>query len=215
MHVAFYEASNLTTPPNSIPNKVENFSYAFYKCENLNTVPILGNNITNIQCSFGYTNIEIFDVTLPENITNMCRTFEYCSNLKEFRSKISDSVTDMRGTFQYCSNLKEFISVIPDSVTDMQATFSGCESLVTGPSKIPNSVKSMFQTFRTCSKLEGTMEINADIDESIAFEYECRQYTGYQQCFLLSCQDGAGLKITGTCLKLNELKDNNPNITIY
>lgn len=238
MNVAFYQAVNLTTPPSAIPSSVEDLSYAFFHCEKLNDIPLLGNSITDMQCSFGYTNIKNVNVQIPDTVTNMKRTFEECSNLEDFDTIIPSGVTDMTKIFFNCTRLKNFNSnlpnnlvnmdyafygctqlvtlrcVVPNNVTTMHGAFYGCESLINGPTKIGSSVKNMIQAFAYCPKLEGTMEINASIDDGIVYEYEGMQYKGYQYCFVESCQSGAGLVLLGDCPKLNELRNNNSKISL-
>ena len=75
-------------------------------------------------------------------------------------------------------------------------------------------MKILSRTFVGCSSLEGVLEINANIDGNYSFETDGVIYEGYEECFLDACIDGSGLIIKGTCTKLNELRDNNQNITI-
>ena len=222
MEVTFYQAINLTTPPSKIPDSVINLSYTFASCEKLNNVPMLGRNINNMKASFRYTsitefNIEIpisvtimketfrgctglieFNAEIPDGVTNMSATFSGCTGLTEFNTEIPNSVTDMSNTFQGCTSLSEFNSNIPNSVTNMSDTFSGCTSLEKGPSVIPNTVENMMQTFSDCYKLSGTMEINANLNGKVVYNYNNIDYYDYTQCFLRAGTNGTGLTIINT-----------------
>ena len=195
MQVTFYQSSNLTTAPSIIPDSVINFSFTFSDCNKLNTIPTLGNNINDMTASFRNTAISIFDEKLPNNVTNMSNTFFGCTSLVEFNSKI------------------------PDNVTNMQTTFYNCTSLKTAPKIIPSSVKNMFQTFRGCSNLTGTMEINANLNGSVVYNWNGQDYKDYEQCFTNTSTVGNGLVISknSTCLELENLfntKSSNSNIKI-
>ena len=79
---------------------------------------------------------------------------------------------------------------------------------------IPSSVTNLFQTFSTCPKLEGRIQIDATLDESIVFTWNGKEYKGYMQTFDSSCQDGNGLIITGSSSYLEKIRNNNPKIVI-
>ena len=243
MFLTFYQASNLTTAPNKIPDSVIDFSYAFANCERLNTVPMLGKNIADMTNSFRYTAITEFNVAIPNNVTIMYNTFVGCAELSKFTSEIPNSVVNMQATFKDCTSLNKFdeeipnsvinmqdtfsgcttlatfASAIPDSVTNMKATFSYCTALQTGPSIIPSSVINMMQTFSQCRNLTGTIQINANLNGKIVYTYNGNDYEDYAQCFLNTSTIGDGLIISkdSTCPELENLfneKSSNSNITI-
>lgn len=242
MQVTFYQSSNLTTAPSKIPDSVTNASFTFSDCNKLNTIPILGNNIKDMDATFRNTALTVFDEGLPDSVINMQETFYGCTNLIEFDEGLPDSVTNMASTFRNCTSLKTGPSIIPNSVinmdstfynctslvtgpttvssnvTNMQSTFYNCESLTTLPNTIPTSVTNMFQTFSNCSKVQGEIEINANIDESIVFEWNGNQYKGYDQTFLNAATESNGIivKNTSTCREeiLNTWVTSNSNITL-
>ena len=218
MQVTFYQSSNLITVPSKIPDSVINFSYVFSDCNKLNTIPTLGNNIKDMTASFRNTAITVFDEKLPNSIIDMEYTFSGCTSLVEFNSKISNNVINMTRTFNGCTSLSEFNSNIPNNVITMCATFFNCESLTTLPSTIPSSVINMFQTFSKCSKVQGEIEINANIDESIVYEWNGNKYKGYDQTFTNSATESSGIivKNSSTCREeiLNKWVASNSNITL-
>lgn len=242
MQVTFYQSSNLTTAPSKIPDSVRNLSYTFSNCSNLIEVPTLGRNVVDMTASFGETALTKFETNLPEGIINMSYTFYGCTSLKEFNVdipnsvtnlsntfyntaltsfdvKISNNVTTISGAFIGCTNLTEFNTKLPSSVTNMQNTFSNCTNLVIGPNIIPESVTNMFQTFRNCNNLKGTMQINANLDGKIVFQYNGVNYKDYEQCFENASTNGDGLIISkdSTCSELESLintKSINSNITL-
>ena len=238
MKVTFYQSNNLTTAPNEIPDSVINFSYAFASCERLNTIPILGKNIENMDATFRSTTITKFDIQIPESVknmketfsgcmdlttftveipnsvTNMESTFSNCISLIKFDSKISTNVTNMKSTFKGCETLSTFLSTIPQSVTNMQSTFLNCKSLTKAPDIIPNSVTNMFQTFYGCENLTGIIQINANLTGKMIYNYR-----DYEQCFSNAATSGEGLIISkgSTCPELENLintKSSNSNITL-
>ena len=240
MMLTFYQSNNLTTAPSKIPDSVINLNYAFSNCDKLNTVPILGENIENIKNAFRYTGITEFKEKIPSSVTDMTNTFLGCTALVN-APKIPNSVTNLTSTFKGCTALTTAPEIpnsitnmtatfhnctalttateIPNSVTNMQSTFMGCTLLAKGPSLIPESVTNMFQTFSGCSNLSGIIQINANLNGKIVFQYNERDYKDYEQCFSYTSTNGSGLIISknSTCLELENLlntKSLESNITI-
>ena len=214
LSLTFFQSSNLINSPIVIPNSVKKLNYTFSNCEKMNSVPALGNNIETMNASFRATAINEFSVSIPNKVISMSATFANCTNLQNFNSKLPNSVSNIANLFDGCIKLERITIEIPESVTNMQCTFARCSMLVSGPQKIPNSVSNMFQTFLSCPYLEGTIEINATINENIVYEANGNQYTGYNQSFSSSCMNGKGLVITGTCDKKNKWKNESNKITI-
>ena len=241
--LTFYQARNLINPPTKIPDSVIDFNYTFSLCENLTSVPIMGKRISSMMSSFRQTAITEFNEKIPDGVINMSGTFQGCTALTSFTSDIPNSVIDMQicfsnctsltsftssisssmlnmnGTFQGCTALTSFTSDIPNSVTNMQQTFANCSSLMEGPKLIPDSVTNMMQTFSNCQKLQGSMQINANLDGKIVMQYNGRDYTDYEMCLLNAAKEGDGLVISksSNCPMLENLfntKSYNSNITI-
>ena len=111
----------------------------------------------------------------------------------------------------------------------MRSTFNKCTNLQTPPSNIPNSVINIYATFDSCEKLEGTIEINANITDEDAETTENYGTIGkkyYKQCFSNCSTSGNGLIVTTTNVKLQEndyailkniinTKASTSNITLY
>ena len=192
--------------------EVTNMKDTFLNIDNLIIAPYIPNTVTDMQSTFSRCS-NLTDVThLSNQLVNMKWTFFECSSLEELKVDLPKSVKYMVATFNRCSNLKK-APIIPENVEIMHATFIYCSKLKTATT-IPESVKILSRTFVGCSSLEGVLEINANIDGNYSFEIDGVIYEGYEECFLDACIDGSGLIIKGTCTKLNELRDNNQNITI-
>ena len=235
MTSAFYECSKLKEIP-KIPENVKMLGYTFQGCNGLTSINKLPDNIINMQATFNNcVNLRYIE-NLPKNVENMQETFYNCSKLEKvpdipekvknlqntFRNcalltvtpKISSNVvTDMQCTFSGCSSI---ISApeIPQSVENMHGTFENCTSLITPPKIIPYSVKILSYTFLGCSKLEGEIQINANISGKTT----SLGMIDYSECFNNACLNGKGLTILKTSETpveiLNNLKNNNENITI-
>ena len=188
--------------------------------------------------TFRNTAITVFDEELPNSVINMKDTFFGCIGLIEFNVDLPNNVKNITNTFNNCTSLTTVPSVIPNSVinmdstfslanepttisnnvTNMRSTFYNCGVLTTLPTIIPSSVTNMFQTFYGYSKLQGEIEINANIDESIVYEWEGNQYKGYDQTFLNAATESSGIiiKNTSTCRDevLNTWVSKNSKITL-
>ena len=180
-----------------VPKSVQTMDYAFYGCTSLKKTPQLSEGVTSmIQAFIGCTNLN--EITnLPDSVIDMTRTFENCTSLQNVK-KLPANVQSLESTFHTCTSLKSSPE-IPNGVISMMATFSGCTSLEKGPQVIPSSVTNLYAAFNNCAKLEGTMEINAIIDESIIVqEWEEYDFTGSDRVFLNACAEGNGLTILKT-----------------
>ena len=73
--------------------------------------------------------------------------------------KLPENLTNLGGTFQYCSKLQS-APVIPDGVTDVSHAFLYCTSLTKAPT-IPASVNNLMWTFGHCTSLAGTVRVHS------------------------------------------------------
>lgn len=213
MDVAFYLSKNLQKAPDKIPNSVILLNYTFSDCKSLNTIPILGKNIEQMNSTFRNTAIENFNIKLPERVKNVFNLFTG-SKLKYFNADIPSELTSIEGMFLNCENLIEFTGKIPSSITSMQQTFNKCYNLEKINTVVPSSVKNLFQTFAFCTKLEGKITINANLKGAYVYEWAGNKYKDYEQSFNESCTEGKGLTINGECQLLEELRNGNPKISI-
>ena len=222
----FMDCTSLTTSP-ILPNTVENMMQMFYRCTELNNVSNIPNSVTSLQSTFyGCTKLESVP-DIPDNVITLSATFLGCTNLKK-APKIGENVEDMYSTFANCTSLVN-APEIPNKVKFMRSTFNKCTNLQTPPSKIPNSVINMYATFDSCAKLEGTIEINANITDEDAETTDNYGIIGekhYKQCFSGCSTSGNGLIVRTTNEKLQEndyailkniinTKASTSNITLY
>lgn len=215
----FMDCANLVTSPH-LPNSVENMMQTFYNCTKLETILNIPKGVINMNGTFSYcSNLERIP-SLPEGVIDLVGTFSYCNSLKKIPN-IPDTVKNMYGTFQHCSNLIVVPQIgksvenmdstfylctslqkapeIPEKVKIMRSTFSGCTNLTTPPSKIPSSVINMISAFSNCSKLEGNIEINANLTNEEATSTDNNLIVGkksYNKCFVSAATSGNGLIIT-------------------
>ena len=222
----FMDCTSLTTSP-ILPNTVKNMMQMFYRCTELNNVSNIPNSVTSLQSTFyGCTKLESVP-DIPNNVITLSATFQGCTNLKK-APKIGKNVEDMYSTFGNCTSLVN-APEIPNNVKFMRSTFNKCINLQTPPSNIPNSVINIYATFDSCAKLEGTIEINANITDEDAETTENYGTIGekyYKQCFSNCSTSGNGLIVTTTNEKLREndyailkniinTKASTSNITLY
>lgn len=210
----FNECSSITEVCD-LPDNIINMYGTFCGCSSIKKVTKLPLNVVNMKSTFyGCTNlIEVPDI--PENVEDLERTFGKCTNLKK-TPNISKSTKNMICTFSGCSSLDKAPD-IPNGVKQMHGTFENCSSLVTPPKLIPSSVSDMSFTFYACFKLQGEMQINADIQgKDIVISNV--SFLDYSSCFNNACTDGDGLLITNTSLTdkvfLKKLVNNNTKIEI-
>ena len=217
---ASFRNTAITTFDEKLPNTIIDMTETFARCTILSEFNSnIPDNVTNMQGTFtGCTSLSEFNSNIADNVTNMNRTFNGCTSLTKFNSNLPNNLISMSATFYNCTSLVTGPSIIPSSVTNMQSTFFNCESLTTLPSTIPSSVTNMFQTFFNCSKVQGEIEINANLGESIVYEWNGRQYKGYDDTFTRSATESNGIVIKNisTCRQeiLNTWVTNNPNIKL-
>ena len=90
----------------------------------------------------------------------MRSTFDQCKNLERFNSSIPESVTNMYATFSQCKKLTNINIVVPKNVTILQYTFGDCQllsgtieinAIVTGKILDDDSKIDYFACFRLCN----------------------------------------------------------------
>lgn len=144
-------------------------------------------------------------------VTDMYCTFKNDTELI-IAPEIPIGVNNMNSTFYNCTSLTS-APEIPVGVTTMQSTFDGCTSMVLPPSSIPSSVINIKRIFKNCYKLNGTIEINANINGSL-IEEEVDYYLWFHLNNLEMNESEVYLK--GICPILDILieNSNNPNISL-
>ena len=217
---ATFRNTAITVFDEELPNSVINMKDTFLGCTGLIEFNVdLPNNVKNITNTFSNcTSLTTVPSVIPNSVTEMLWTFNNCTSLVTVPSIIPNSVITMEGTFFNCTSLVNGPTTISNNVTNMRSTFYNCGVLTTLPTIIPSSVTNMFQTFFRCSKLQGEIEINANIDESIVYEWNGTQYKGYDQTFSNAATESSGIiiKNTSTCRDevLNTWISKNSKITL-
>ena len=66
---------------------------------------------------------------------------------------------------------------------------------------IPSNVENMMQTFSGCNNLRGDIQINANLNGKVVYNWNNQEYKDYDQCFLNACTNTQGVIIlkTSTC----------------
>ena len=217
---ATFRNTAITVFDEELPNSVINMKDTFFGCTGLIEFNVdLPNNVKNITNTFNNcTSLTTVPSVIPNSVTEMSRTFNNCTSLVTGPSVIPNSVINMNSTFFNCTSLVNGPTTISNNVTNMRSTFYNCGVLTALPTIIPSSVTNMFQTFFGCSKLQGEIEINANIDESIVYEWNGTQYKGYDQTFSNAATESSGIiiKNTSTCRDevLNTWVSKNSKITL-
>ena len=133
----------IASPTEKSFEKITDFSYGFYKCTSLISIPedLFAN------CS---------------KVTNFTKTFWNCTSLTSIPENLfANCPTTFEGTFGYCTSLTsipENLFANCPNVTTFAGTFYNCTSLTSIPENLfancPN-VTSFMQTFYECTGLTG------------------------------------------------------------
>ena len=164
----------------TIGNGVTNIADAFYGCQNLETVTLMGNTLTSIG-GYAFSNCsKLTNITIGNSITTIdYSAFEYCDSLT--RLTIPTSVTSIEEyAFAYCYNLTEI--VIPNSVTYIgPRAFVSCNNLTSITLPFIGDSKNSNKTF---SHLFGnyTSEIPESLKTVIITNVESIGNKAFYQC---------------------------------
>ncbi len=147
-----------------IPSTVINMSCSFELCSNLEKIPQLPANVTDISWAFHGTGITYIN-ELPETIEMINGTFYGCNNLQNVEIKIPDKVLSTDSLFKACENLKKISIQLNNSVENIGGMFTGCIGLESCNITIPKNVKDTHMLFENCYKLgEGKIIIESKPD---------------------------------------------------
>ena len=123
---------------------------------------------------------ELISYNDTENVTNMNKMFQNCSNLTTIPQLNTSKVVFMNYMFQYCSKLITIPQLDTSKVNYMAYMFSGCESLTSIPQLNTIEVKDMSSMFENCKKLT-TIDIThmniTSISNSYNFAFNCYSLT--------------------------------------
>ena len=172
---------------------------------------------------YNYQGTSVNDLIQPsdtENVTNMSRVFEGCSNLTEIpllnTSKAENmpgmfyscsalttipqldtsKVRDMLGMFNGCTNLTSIPLLDTSNITNMNYMFNNCMSLATIPQLDTSKVISMNYMFDSCSKLTTVPALDvSNVSSFIRIFYNCTNLKS-----ILITNIGADLNISASTL---------------
>ena len=165
--------------PNSINTSLaQDWSYAFYKCENLTSLPdpfYDTSNATNmkgmIRSCKNLTTIPNFDTN---NVTDMDGMFSYCNNITTIPNYNTTNVTNMSATFSGCHNLTTIPNFDTSNVTNMRMMFSSCKNLTTIPNFDTSNVTNMDAMFEVCYNLTTVPNFDTNnVTDMHSMFYEC------------------------------------------
>ena len=146
------------TIPETVVNIEEN---AFWGCERLSEVKILGSSLRSIGPAAFKKCSKLTSINIPNSVTEICDSaFQYCETLPSIT--LPPSLTHLGSAFKRCYKLRSVI-LSPNLTEIRDETFCSCalDTII-----IPNSVKRIGKSaFAYCSKLSSI--IFADGLESI------------------------------------------------
>ena len=146
----------------NIPNltilstKIKDFSYMFYNCKNITSVPSLdtSNGTSFNQMFYGCSSLKTIPLINTSNGTNFTGMFLSCSSLTEVPLLDTSKGSNFTSLFNGCSSLIEVPSINTSSGSTLEYTFQNCSSLTTIPELNFSKVKNInSNAFSNCSKL--------------------------------------------------------------
>jgi surface protein len=179
---SFENCDNLTISATAVPgdfSTVTDMQEMFYRCSNLNYIPLLDtSNVTNMRSAF--RNCDLLEVPLLDTskVTNMERMFDNNQNLVEIPHINTSGVTNFTNMFNYCRDLETVpeldlssarycsdmfnyctsMTGVPaldtSGVLQMREMFIGCSELVSVPTLDTSSATHLDGLFRSCSKIQ-------------------------------------------------------------
>lgn len=167
-----------------VPDTVTNMSYAFSRCENLQTAPRLPSALDEAAFCF-FDNYELANVPDFTHCTALFTTedmFENCYKLTKLPA-VPSSIVEATSMFAYCKGLVDASDfVIPANIVEAYDMFGYCNNLKYAP-VIPETTTSIWRMFRGCTSLE-KVTINSTL-------------TKYTEAF--KNVDMSKVTISGTC----------------
>ena len=95
-----------------------------------------------------------------ENVTDMERMFNGCSNLQRIPQLDTSNVASMNDMFIYCSKIQIIPKLDTSNVTNMSQMFYQCGKLQTIPQLDTSKVTTMYYMFRDCYNLQTIPQLN-------------------------------------------------------
>lgn len=148
-----------------------------YNMTNNGVIPFsaVGSNANIIGASI--TKIDLTNVTLESNVTNLTGLFRACRCLTEIVGFFNTSaVTNMYQMFSGCIHLTSVPTFSTVSATNMQEIFGYCAELLSVPELDLSVCTTLYEAFRGCNKLPSISITNANRVTNLqnAF-YECKE----------------------------------------
>ena len=125
-----FNVVDFTTRPTPSTGSLFNTSPSNWK-----SIKMAGDQVTSLLLGTGNTTrltptqLEIFEYSGSNRITNFTNTFNTCLNLVEIVSLYTTSGSNMSGLFQNCYKLQKLPSLDFTNATDATGTFSSCYNL--------------------------------------------------------------------------------------
>lgn len=130
---------------------------------------------------YNYKGTSVNDLIQPndtENVTNMSRVFEECSNLTEIPSLNTSKAKNMPGMFYSCSALTTIPQLDTSKVVDMLGMFNGCTNLTSIPLLDTSNVTNMNYMFNNCVSLATIPQLDTSKVASMQYMFsECNALT--------------------------------------
>ena len=130
---------------------------------------------------FNYKGTSVDDLIQPsdtENVTNMSRVFEECSNLTEIPLLNTSKAENMPGMFYGCSALTTIPQLDTSKVVDMLGMFNGCTNLTSIPLLDTSNITNMNYMFNNCMSLATIPQLNTSKVTSMSYMFaECNALT--------------------------------------
>lgn len=130
---------------------------------------------------YNYQGTSVDDLIQPsdtENVTNMNRVFEGCSNLTEIPLLNTSKAESMPGMFYSCSALTTIPQLDTSKVVDTLGMFNGCTNLTSIPLLDTSNVTNMNYMFNDCTSLTTIPQLNTSKVTSMQYMFsECNALT--------------------------------------
>lgn len=181
---AFYQCTNMVTPPPYIPSSVQSADYCFRECYNLKTPPAILNGVISLHDTFSYCRNLTYAPVIPNSVVNLQRTFYNCANL--------NAQTIILPTSPYLNSdhiLGENIafsrlnSINKDHATSLSGLFAGCNTgfrvtRATYGNNVDNIVN-LESCFSMCSNLSSVSYIPSNVTNLVKAFYADRNLTSF------------------------------------
>ena len=130
---------------------------------------------------YNYQGTSVDDLIQPsdtENVTNMSRVFEGCSNLTEIPLLNTSKAENMPGMFYDCSALTTIPQLDTSKVVDMLGMFNGCTNLTSIPLLDTSNITNMNYMFNSCVSLATIPQLDTSKVTSMNYMFsECNALT--------------------------------------